>query len=220
MIVYVIIIVVLAVLIGGGWFLFRSRFGEGEAKPAGGGLLEALAERWARRSESGGQDDDTAELPAVVDGRPRGRATRPRKLRPRDGGRGNGTPGGGFSPVTPADIPAEWRALVQVCLEAEFPHESDLIDHMRGQVAGLIAYAHALNENAQHCLEFIRLHPAVVSSMGHLAEGVSESANDGTNVLARLFEVYKVIREWHEENPDNQLPAIPGWLGAEGEDAA
>ena len=96
------------------------------------------------------------------------------------------TPQGVTAPTTvsPEQIPPDWGLLADRV--ANFAPEDDaaLLAFMRGEVAGVVGYASAMEETRDNCVNDVGLDPSAVAGFTTYSEHMSDAS-------ARMAEAYK-----------------------------
>jgi hypothetical protein len=102
------------------------------------------------------------------------------------------------------EVPPVWQALIRYTAEFEPEGKDDLLGHMAGDAAGMLAWADAKEAQAETLLNVPKLHPAYVAGQLEVADGAAELAVTAAQADRRYYEVYGDIEDWHDEG--NELP--------------
>ncbi|MET9339304.1 hypothetical protein [Nonomuraea sp. NPDC003804] len=91
--------------------------------------------------------------------------------------------------------PEDWRVLADRV--ANFAPEDDtaLITFMQGETAGVLAYADALEQARENCVNDVGLDPAAVQGLTTSSEHVSEVSERLAEALKEFLTVYSEVLE-------------------------
>lgn len=100
------------------------------------------------------------------------------------------------SPNPPADqlaLPTDWAALV--ARVPDFEPESDvaLVEWMKAEAAGVVAYAEAMQAARENCVNTVGLDPASLQGITIYAEHMSDASARMSEALAMFFAVYQEV---------------------------
>ncbi|WP_431897968.1 hypothetical protein [Nonomuraea sp. bgisy101] len=94
-----------------------------------------------------------------------------------------------------AAAPEDWRVLADRV--ANFTPEDDtaLVAFMRGETAGVVAYADALEQARENCVNDVGLDPSAVQGLTTSSEHVSEVSERLAEALKEFLTVYSEVLE-------------------------
>lgn len=111
------------------------------------------------------------------------------------------------------DVPEEWEALAARVAEFHPENDQDLLSHVMGEVAGVLAYSSAWTRGAEILAHDVRLDPAYVAGHHEAAEEVADIASAFSMLSERYGVIYDAVRHWLEEHPDAMPSNAAEWFG-------
>lgn len=91
--------------------------------------------------------------------------------------------------------PADWAALIARITDFQPENDVELIDFMKGEGAGIVAYAEGLESARENCVNDIGLDPSSVAGITAYSEAASEASERMTAALERFRTVYGQVLE-------------------------
>ena len=99
------------------------------------------------------------------------------------------------STLAAPEIPLDWALLVDRVRSFAPEDDSALIEFIRGEAAGFVAYAEAVEQARDNCVNDVGLDPTAVAGFTAVSEHVSEGSERLTEELAVFFAAYgEVLR--------------------------
>jgi hypothetical protein len=93
-------------------------------------------------------------------------------------------------------VPPAWAALCDSVAGFEPDTDEDLLAHVAGEAAGILAYAEAVRARADALLHGTGLDPAYVAGHHELADEIADLASAVSLVDRRFHAIYGAVREW------------------------
>lgn len=93
-------------------------------------------------------------------------------------------------------VPPQWAALCEAVGSFEPDTDEDLINHVAGEAAGILAYADAVRNRAETLMHATGLDPAYVAGHYEFADEFADLAAIAALVNKRFHAIYAAIRDW------------------------
>ena len=90
--------------------------------------------------------------------------------------------------------PARWAGPIGDATDFDPSDDTELLEYMAGEVAGMLGYGEAIAEMHEHCVAAVRLDPAAMAMVHDCAEAVAEAAGVMASAINRFKEVYDAPR--------------------------
>lgn len=97
--------------------------------------------------------------------------------------------------ATSAAAPPDWAALIERVRDFQPENDVDLINFMKGEGTGIVAYAEALESARENCVNDVGLDPSSVAGITAYSEAASEASDRMTAALERFRTVYGQVLE-------------------------
>lgn len=95
----------------------------------------------------------------------------------------------GAAPAAVA-APTDWAALIARVSDFTPENDVDLIEWMKGEAAGVVAYAEGLESARENCVTAVGLDPSAVAGITTYSEHMSDASARMTEALATFLVVY------------------------------
>jgi len=204
------------------------------SRSLGGWLAATAARRWqarehvppflTRRPAAAGNDPAPAGTPVPVIAAaslPPGRASAPAPAAaPPKGDLPMTTPDGPPVPrarhgASPRNAPAEWKPLVAATAGFEPADDGELLEWMASEVAGMSAYAEALTEVYETCVNSLGVDPAAMNAVHDTADAAADAATAMAYARQKFAAHYAEVREFAASG--GLLPYDGRWITGEGD---
>ena len=110
---------------------------------------------------------------------------------------------------------AEWKAIASQTSDFEPEDDGHLLQWMAAEVAGMSAYAEALTEVYETCVNSLGLDPVAMQATHDVADAAAESASAMSAARAKFAGHYAEVREFAANG--GLLPFNGRWVTGEGE---
>lgn len=161
--------------------------------------VDRIRHRFRRRPPAPtAPDQPTAPAPRPQQAAPAAAAAQPARS-PRT------TPSGGptmtattDAPQTAAEdavAPLDWQVMIDRIRNYNPESDADLLEFMKAEAAGMVAYAEALEEARETCVTDIGLDPTAVQGITAYSEQVSEAAARMSDAMTQFVTVYGQVLE-------------------------
>lgn len=107
-------------------------------------------------------------------------------------------------------VPATWAAVAAEVADHEPESDEEHVEHMDGEVAGVLTVAEAAMARAETLGDDAGLDPAYISAQFELADAYADLAAFVAQVMKRYHDTYDEVRE---AAAGKLLPAKRGWFG-------
>lgn len=167
----------------------------------GAGFIAGHARaRWTARRGTPDVQDDADPVPLSVEwGVPPAASPPPDQLANSTGGTANMAGNGTKQPAprgrrTAANggVPGAWGAVVAHTADFQAESDGDLLNWMRGEAIGAAAYAEALVEQYETCLNTIGLDPVAIQTLHDVADAATTMAATMAAAIKRFAEHYEL----------------------------
>ncbi|SRR5579875_482831 len=108
-----------------------------------------------------------------------------------------------------------WTALVAATSDFEPEDDAALLAWMAGQVAGMSAYAEALADVYETCVDTVGLDPAAMAAMHDVADAAADDAGAMADARAKFAAHYAEVREFAASG--GLLPYDGRWITGDGD---
>jgi hypothetical protein len=98
--------------------------------------------------------------------------------------------------LTGVVVPAAWAALCDAVASFEPESDEELLEHVAGEAAGILAFAEAVRARAETLLHGTGLDPAYVAGHHELADEIADLASAVSLVDRRFHAIYGTLRQW------------------------
>lgn len=106
--------------------------------------------------------------------------------------------------------PADWAALIARIADFQPENDVELIDWMKAEAVGVVAYAEALESARENCVNDVGLDPSAVVGITRYSEHVSEAADRVSEALTTFLTVYGQVLQLAAEGV--VLPHNGRWM--------
>jgi hypothetical protein len=113
------------------------------------------------------------------------------------------------------NTPAEWKSLVTVTADFEPGDDGELLEWMASEVAGMTAYAEALTEVYETCVNSLGVDPAAMNAVHDTADAAADAATAMAYARQKFAAHYAEVREFAASG--GLLPYDGRWIKGEGD---
>jgi hypothetical protein len=106
--------------------------------------------------------------------------------------------------------PPDWAALIARVKDFQPENDVDLMDFMKAEAAGIVAYAEALESARENCVNDVGLDPSSVAGITAYSEAASEASDRMTAAHGQFRTVYGQVLELTAEGV--VLPHNGRWM--------
>jgi hypothetical protein len=115
-------------------------------------------------------------------------------------------------------VPPHWAALCEAAGSFEPDNDDELIQHVAGEAAGILAYADARRNLAETLLHATGLDPAYVAGHFEFADEFADLAAAAAMVNKRFHAIYDALRAWIADHPEGMPHNARQWLATDSHD--
>jgi hypothetical protein len=124
-------------------------------------------------------------------------------------------PGPRASGENHASVPGEWKQVVAAAADFEPEDDGELLAWMAAEVAGMSAYAEALTEVYETCVESIGVDPAAMNAVHDTADAAADAATAMASARGKFAAHYAEVREFAASG--GLLPYDGRWITGDGD---
>jgi hypothetical protein len=119
--------------------------------------------------------------------------------------------------VTPLrhGAPDRWGATIDDTADLDPGSDTELLEHLSEEVAGMLGYGESLTELHETCVNGVRVDPAAMECVNDCADAIAEAAGVMAQAINRFKEVLEAPREFVADG--GVLPKDGDWLTGEDE---
>ena len=112
-------------------------------------------------------------------------------------------------------MPGQWRQVANAAVDFEPEDDGELIAWMAAEVAGMSAYAEALTEVYETCVNSLGVDPAAMNAVHDTADAAADAATAMAYARNKFASHYAEVREFAASG--GLLPYDGRWITGDGD---